>query len=167
MSVVATANSLAREIATKTIYPNATPLIPLSLSFNEGDLLCYDSSAHLIKLPTAETDGATFLGVAPITVVNGKPKAAYVTDVDASVGQPAMPGPQYGSVYYVHLKAGDAVVPGSALYIDATGTVGRNVTSTGTKQIGIYQGPALTAPTGGQQVEMLVGARSPNDTLKF
>jgi len=98
-----------------------------AISFNQGDLLYLDTTAHLVKKITVETQSATFLGVAPVTIVSGKYPSAYNTDVDASVGIPAVPGPEYGSVYECLLKAGDAIVPGQKVYADPA-TAGNGVT---------------------------------------
>lgn len=159
-------NSLARKIATKTVMEDASKFVSSAISFNQGDLLYLDTTNHLIKHLAAETDAVTFVGIAPVTIVSGLYPSIYNTDVDASLKTPALPGPEYGDVHRVNLKAGDAVTPGVALFADpASGN--RNVSITGTKQIGVYQGKALTAPAGGVDVEMLVGCRFPNDTLKF
>lgn len=159
-------NSLARKIATKTVVEDASKFVSSAISFDQGDLLYMDTTNHLIKKLAAETDGATFLGIAPVTIVSGKYPSVYNTAVDASVGTPALPGPEYGDVHKVLIKAGEVLTPGCALYADpATGS--RNVQASGTKQVGVYQGAAQTVPTGGATIEMLVGCRFPNDTLKF
>jgi Uncharacterized conserved protein (DUF2190) len=159
-------NTLARRVATKSIYPDATALVSTAISFAQGDLIFFDDTNNLIKKVTAEADGATILGVAPVTIVSGKFPSIYNTAVDASVAIPHVPGPEYGDVHRMVLKAGDAINPGDKVYIDAA-NLGRGVTITGTKAIGIYQGKALTAATGGTEIEVLIGTRVPDDTLKF
>ena len=159
-------NTLARRIAPKTLLPDIQNVVDSTLSYGEGDLLVFDTTTHKLKLPSAETDGATFVGVSPIQVQLGKPPKVYVTDVDASAAIPAQMGPEYGNAYRLILKAGDAIVPGASVYLDpASGT--QNVSVTGTKAIGVYYGKALTAATGGTVIEVVIGARFPNDTLKF
>lgn len=149
-------NTMQLNVSTRSLFPNAHALISSAISFVQGDLLYLDTTAHLIKKITVETQSATFLGVAPVTVVSGVYPKAYVTDVDASVGIPAIPGPQYGSVFTCKLKAGDAIVPGQLVYADP-GTAGNGVSVTvGTESIGIYQGAALTAATGGTDIGVLI-----------
>jgi hypothetical protein len=170
MGINSTSNSLRRKIGTKTEFADVSgALTPSALSYNEGDFLVYDTTNHCLKLPTLETDGQYVLGVAPITVVNGKPKPVYTTDVDASVAAPAMEGPEYGDIHAVNLKAGDVAAPGVTLYLDPTTLpIGRNVSVTGTKPVGVYTGTAtVTAAAGGTEIEMLVGCAWPTGTIKF
>lgn len=159
-------NTLARRLAPKAIFVDAKPVLDDSVSFNQGDLLIYDVAEGLIRKPTVETEGETFLGIAVVTIVDGRPAGAYTTDVDESASIISVPGPEYGDVHRVILKAGDSIEPGAAVYLDpASGP--RFVSVEGTKAIGIYQGPSLTAATGGTQIEVLIGARYSEDVLKF
>lgn len=159
-------NTLAREVATKTLFVNIASKVDATISFLQGDHLIFDAATKLVRKPTVETEGNTYLGIAPVTIVNGKYPASYNTDVDASVSTPALPGPQYGSVHKVILKAGDAVVEGQTLFLDPASS-SRGVQTAGTKAVGVYQGKALTAAVGGTEVEMLVGTRYPDDSLDF
>lgn len=161
-----TSNTLRRRIATKTLFVDlhAAGLIDSTCSFNQGDIL--GLIAGLVKPLPTEADAEFLLGIAPVKVVSGKLPPAYLSDVDASVGTPAIPGPEYGSVYALTLTAGEVLAPGAEVFADpATGP--QNVQAAGTKAIGIYQGKAITAPVGGAIVEVLVGARALDDTLKF
>lgn len=159
-------NSLARRIATKSFTADASKFVDATISFNQGDLLMLDGADQLIKPLSAETDGEFFVGIAPITIVDGKYPSAYNTNVDASVKTPALAGPEYGDVHSVLIKAGEVLTPGCLLYADPV-TGPRNVQATGTKAVGVYEGAALTVPAGGATIEMLVGMVFPNDTLKF
>lgn len=159
-------NTLARRIAPKTIFPDIQKVVNSSSTWNEGDLLIFNTTTHRIEKPTLETQGSTFVGVSPIQISQGKPPAVYVADVDASAAIPAQMGPEYGNAYRVILKAGDAINPGDSVYLDPTSGA-QNVSVTGTKAIGTYYGAALTAATGGTVIEVVIGARFPNDTLKF
>lgn len=151
-----TSNTMRQRVSTRTLFPNARALIDSTISFTQGDLLYLDTTNHLIKKITVETQSATFLGVAPVTISSGKYAAAYLSDVDSSVGIPAIPGPEYGSTYTCKLKAGDAITPGALVYADP-GTAGNGVTvTTGTEAVGVYQGKALTAATGGTDIEVLI-----------
>lgn len=161
-----TSNTLARRIATKTLFADMKPFVDSSLTCEQGDLLMFDTGTQLIKKLAAETDGEFICGIAPVKITAGKLAHAYTTDVDASVATPALPGPEYGSIYKVILKAGDSLVAGANVFADPV-TGGRNVQAAGTKEIGKYQGAAVTAPAGGLEIEVLIGCRAPNDILKF
>lgn len=159
-------NTLARRVATKTIFVDAKPVLDSSVSFNQGDLLVLDATANLIKKPALETEAATFLGVAVVTIVAGKPAGVYQSDVDASAAIQSVPGPEYGDVHRVILKGGDAIEPGDSVYLDpATGS--RAVSVSGTLPIGIYQGKALTAAAAGTEIEVLIGSRIGGAVLQF
>lgn len=159
-------NTLARRVAPKAVFVDAKPVLDDSVSFNQGDLIVFDTTEGIIRKPTLETEGETFLGVAAVTIVDGRPAPAYLSDVDASLSIISVPGPEFGDVHRVMLKAGDAIEPGAAVYLDpASGS--RFVTVTGTKAIGVYQGKALTAGAAGTEIEVLIGCRYSEDTLKF
>jgi|SRR6267143_7176819 len=160
-----TKNTKVREISDKSIFPDATTVITSTTTFASGDLLVFDDTLNKIVVPTLEADGATFLGVAVVSVTNGHAKDVYTTDVDASVAITSIPGPVYGSVFKSFLKVGDVLNPGDSVFLYPTG--GTNfVQAAGTKAIGIYQGKTVTAVTG-TEVEILYGARHPGDTLRF
>ena len=97
-------NTLARKIATKTLIPDIQAVVTVASSWDQGDLLVFDALNKVIKKPALETEGATFIGISPIKVVDGKPPKAYVTDVDASAAIPAQMGPEYGDMHRVLLK---------------------------------------------------------------
>lgn len=149
----------------KSAFESAISVISAAVTFNQGDLLVFDTSAKLLKVPTSETDGSTFLGIAPVTVVSGKIKSPYVTDVDGSTAITDVPGPQYGVIGNMKLRQGDSFTPGCQVYLDPTYDV-QTVAVTGTKPIGLYQGATVTAGSG-TLGEVLIGCRYPNDTLKF
>ena len=161
-------NTLRRKIATKSLFESALAALSSDVSFNQGDLLYFDTSGKLINTLTQESDAATFLGIAPVTVVNGKIPSPYSTPVDGSRAITEIPGPQYGDVHAVLGKPGDAFTEGCAVYASPTDG-DRYVSVSGTKQIGIYNGAAVTAASSDTPttVECLIGARYPNDVLKF
>jgi hypothetical protein len=159
-------NNITRSVAPKSIFEDAQALLTSSVSFNQGDLLVLDTTNHVLKKPAAEAEGSTFLGVAIVSIVNGKIVSPYNTDVVASQAVQAIPGPKFGVIAKLVLKTGDSINPGDLVYLDpGTGTTG--VTVTGTKAIGIYQGKALASVAAGTQIEVLVGARAGGDILKF
>lgn len=159
-------NNITRSVAPKSVFESALNVISSSVSFNQGDLLVFDDTNNVLKKPALETEGNTFLGVAPVTVVSGKIASPYNTDVVASQAVQDVAGPKFGVVAKLTLKTGITIAPGDLIYLDpATGTDG--VTNTGTKAIGVYQGAAITTSAAGTKVEVLLGARFPEDTLKF
>lgn len=160
-------NRIVRQIGKKSLFPSAQKVISAAVSFNQGDLLVFDDTANLLKVPSAETEGSTFLGIAEVTVVLGKLQSPYTgTAVDASQAISDIPGPAYGVVAKLILKTGDSVNPGDPVYLYPTGGA-QNVSVTGTKVIGVYQGAALASVAAGTQIECLLGCRHPSDSLVF
>lgn len=150
----------------KSIFNDAKAVVTSAVSINQGDFVVFNDTSNILALPAAEAEGSTFLGVMPVTIVNGHMKDVYVTDVDASVAITSIPGPTYGMEFKVILKTGVSISPGDLVYLDpATGT--RGVTNTGTKAIGIYQGAAVASAPAGTEIICLIGARHPADALKF
>lgn len=151
----------------KTLFPSALAVIDSTVSFNEGDLLVFDDTNNRLKVPAAEAEGSTFLGIAEVTVVSGKLASPYLgTAVDAANAISDIPGPAFNVVCKLTLKTGDTIAPGDDVFLDpATGTSG--VTVSGTKAIGTYQGPAVASAPAGTIVEVLLGCRAKNDVLKF
>lgn len=151
----------------KSLFPSALKVVTSAVSFEQGDFLVFDDTNNRLKVPAAEAEGSTFLGIAEVTVVSGKLATPYTgTAVDAANAISDIPGPAYNVVVKAVSKTGDAWAPGDAVYLDpATGTAG--VTVSGTKAIGTYQGAVIASATAGQQIEVLIGCRHPNDTLKF
>lgn len=158
-------NKIARRVATNTIFADIKNLIGASSTWNQGDLLIYDTTLKIVAKAAVQSDGANFLGVSPVTIVSGKIPSAYVTDSDAALGIASIPGPEFGDEYFVNLKAGDSVVPGQALYL-APLTGANYVSVTGNKQVGVYIGPALTAVSGGSEIVAKMFAAFPDGTLK-
>lgn len=161
------ANNIVKEIAPKSLFDDAKAMTSTTEDFNQGDLMVFDSTNKVIKKAALEADGATFLGVAVVTVVDGKVKSPYQgTAVDAAQALVTIPGPKYGVVAKLTLKTGEALAVGGLVYLDpATG--GDGVAASGTKAIGIYQGPAISSAYAGQKIEVLLGCRFPADALMF
>lgn len=159
-------NTIVRSVAPKSVFEDATDLHSSTIDYDQGDFLVYDAATQLLKKPTLETEGVTMLGIGPQTIVDGQPKSPYQgTAVDASQKTPRLVGPTYGVVARCVAKTGDTFLRGGLVYLDpATG--GRGVSSAGTKAIGVYQGEQVTA-VAGQEIECLIGARYPGDTLQF
>ena len=87
------------------------------------------------------------------------------------VGVMAVNGPIYGNSYFMTIKTSDTLAPGAYVYAYPTGGVGyvsATAAATSTQPIGVYIGhTTVTSAAAGTQIECLIGARFPNDTLKF
>jgi hypothetical protein len=142
----------------KSLFDSALPLLNSSVSYNQGDLIAYDSGSDVLKAVAGSGDSANFLGVAVNTVVNGLPKQAYQgTAVDASTGPSDMEGPVYGVVCSLYLTNGNAFVPGGKVYLT---TDAQTVTSTqpgSESAIGIFVGPAITPASSGVKGDVKIG----------
>lgn len=138
-------NRIVQSIAPKSLFPECSVVVDSSVSYNQGDLLALISGK--IAAVTAEADGASFLGIAPQTVVSGKPKAVYSgTAVDAAQAIEALAGPVFGVVAKLKLKVGDSFTPGALVYCTAVDA--QTVSITGTHPIGTFQGAAVTGAAG-------------------
>lgn len=154
-------------MAPKEVFEDLQGKVAATTTYYTGDLLCWDSTNHIVYLPSSETNGSTFLGISDVSVVSGTIKQTYTgTDV-SSVPSYEIKGPTYGVYAQLTLKTGDSLAIGDYVYLDpASGT--SNVQASGTKPIGIYVGnAAVSSAAAGTQVVCLLGARFPNDTLKF
>lgn len=158
-------NRITREIAKNSLFASALKVISSAVSFNQGDLLVFDDTANLLKVPAAEAEGSTFLGIAPVTVVAGKLKYPYTTDVDASQAISDVPGPVFGVEAKMLLKVGDTFNPGDNVYLSPADGA-QVVSSAGTKAIGVYVGATVTAVSGSEG-NVRIGCRHPGDALKI
>ena len=150
-------NRITRSVSPKSVYESAINVIDATVSFNQGDILCLDSG--LLKAVAADADGATVLGVAQATISSGKvvgPYAGLATSAAQAIEDIA--GPVYGVVVRMKLKSGDSFVPSGAVYACAVDA--QTVSSAGSNQIGIFQGPAITAGSSSEG-EILIGAKTP------
>jgi len=155
-------NRIVQSVAPKSLFPEASVVVDATISYNQGDILFLSSG--LITPVVAEASGATVLGIAPQTVVLGKPRSAYSgTAVDAAQAIEALAGPVYGVVAKLKLKVGDSFTPGALVY--ATAVDAQTVSITGTHPIGIFQGVAVTAVSGSEG-PVLLGAIA-NSVLQF
>lgn len=159
-------NSLKRKVARNTVIADATPVINVSLSYNQGDLLILNSSTHLLALPVAESDGANFVGISPVTIQNGKVASALT--FDNATASCSIPGPEYGDEHEVILSSGQTVHAGDSVYLDPTNGT-RNVQASGSNIIGTYtgaEGASVTGATGGSPITCKIFSRYPGNTLK-
>lgn len=147
-----------------SVFPDAVKVIDSTTSWNQGDLLRFDEAANLLKPIALEAEASTFVGIADCTLVLGKPKSPYQgTAVDASQGVVPVVGGVHGVVAKLTAKTGDAFNPGDLVFAVAADP--QQVSSAGTKAIGVYLGGVIAAATAGQQVECKLGHRFPGDTL--
>lgn len=145
----------------RTLFMSALPVLTTAVSFNQGDLLAYDTVNHRLKA-AATGDGANILGVAPVTIVNGLAPSPYQgTAVDASQGISDIAGPQYGVVASFTLDTGSTLQPGAPVYLSVNGPqYVSTVQGGGTdKYVGLYVGPAVTSSAAGTKGDVLVGCR--------
>lgn len=144
----------------KSLFESALPVLSVAVSYNQGDLLAFDTSAKVLKV-AGTGDSANFLGVAINTVVNGLPKSPYPgTAVDASQGASDMGGPVYGVVASLYLTSGDAFVLGAPVYLTSDPqTV--TVTQPGSAPyIGLFVGQqAITPAATGTKGDIQLGLR--------
>jgi len=164
-------NNTTKQVAQKQLLPDIKAFVSSSTNFTQGDHQILDPSTYLVRAPTAESEAQYYLGYAAIDAASGKPLSPYPgTAVDAAAAIPSMPGPLFGNVASYTLKTGDSINPGANVYVylPGSGTLpNQYVSSTGTKPIGMYEGAAITSAASGTLINVLIGARYPNDTLKF
>lgn len=162
-------NRVTRTVNLAQVVPDAFNFVGAASNWNQGDLLCLDTSTHLIKPLSSAADSQTFLGIAVNTVVNGTLKSSYQgTAVDAAESPVSMSGPCSGVVGKMKLHTGDSVNPGDLMYhslADDVQTVTVTAPSAASHALGVYQGAAITSAPAGTQVEVQLGHRYPADTL--
>lgn len=154
----------------RSMFPSALPVLSTAVNYNQGDLLCYDGSNHVL-IGAATGNFANFLGVAINTVVNGLPKSPYQgTAVDASEAASDMGGPLFNVVVSVTLDTGGSLAPGAPVYISSVGF--QNVAATdpsSADSIGIYTGQqgTISGSAAGLKIDVLLGARYAMTGLHF
>lgn len=162
-------SKITRSMAPKQIFADLTGKVAATTNFTTGDLLCWDSTNNIVYLPTAEANGSTFLGISDSAVVNGVLQGPYtgITDNNSAIPSYVIPGPFYGVYAKATLKTGDSLAVGAVVYLDpASGA--QNVSASGTKAIGVYEGAsAISSAAAGTVIEFAVMARYPLDTIKF
>ena len=102
-------NRIVRSVQKGTLFASAKKLVDSTSDWNQGDLLIFDDTNNVIRKAATEAEGATFLGIAEQSVVDGKLLAPYSTDVDASIAASEIPGPAHGVVAKLVLKTGAAL----------------------------------------------------------
>lgn len=159
-------NNIVREVALKSIFESALPVLSTAVSYNQGDLLSYDATNNVLKPVTGNGDSTFILGVARQTVLNGVTKSPYTTAVDASQAIEDVAGPAYGVVASLKLASGQNYTPGLPVYL--TTTDAQTVTSaSGGSSIGLFQGRAIVSAATGLSGDVLVGARYGKTDIGF
>ena len=162
---MAAKNNIKKEIAPRSIFSDVGGLVTNTTSWEQGDILVFDSIAHKVKAASVEADGLTVLGCALQSIINGVEKGPYtgVTDNAASIKSGAISGPLYGNEVELNVLAGETLNPGDLVYISDAKTI----KASGTKAIGIYIGSkVITAAAAGQVALCLIGSRFPADSLR-
>src|SRR5881394_728296 len=80
----------------KFMLESAKPFLSTAVSFNQGDLMYLDTSAHLIKRVAASANAATFLGVAVVSVASGQLVGPYTGLTPVTPAIQDCSGPAYG-----------------------------------------------------------------------
>jgi len=160
-------NNIVREIAPKSLFESAKAVLSADVTYNQGDLIAFDTSAKVLKVAgTADIDN--LLGVARQKIVEGVQASPYQgTDVDASQAIDDCAGPVYGVVAFMTLKTGDAFAAGDKVYLTADP---QTVTSTDPgsgKHCGVYQGGTVASAAAGQVGDILIGARYSLGAINF
>lgn len=160
-------NNVKFSVRLSSVFEDVVPsLIPTDSkgTWNQGDLLVWDSVNQLVRVASDEASMVTFLGVARQSLVTGQPIQPYTT-LSTAPARENVAGPQFGGVFNFYLKTGDTFTAGAPVYAYTAG--GNNyITSGGTKAIGVFQGPTVTA-SAGDVGSALIGHRYPNDSLQF
>lgn len=152
---------------TKSLFPDAQNVVSALSTWNQGDIVFLDPADKLLKQITTGEDGTNVAGIASNSIVAGKIVGPYSGLTDVTEGAGSISGPDYGAVFSMKLKSGDTFTHGGAVYPSQGVGQTREVTSVAgaLKQIGIYQGPTVTAGATSEG-ECLIGARANNDSLK-
>lgn len=149
-------NRITRSPQPQVVFPDMINGVSSSTDILQGDLCVLAS--NLVRKVTTGDLGTSFLGIAQVTIEDGKIPAPVTTDVAASQAIVSIPGPVAGVVAKLVLKTGDAIAFGAPVYLDgASGAY--HVTATQPMSgvaIGYYQGGTIASATAGQQIEVLL-----------
>lgn len=154
-------DSIVRGGPGKSVFEDGKAAVSSASTWNQGDFLYLDTTAHVMKSVTATGNAATILGVADCSVTAGKLVGPYdgLTAVNASSQSPGFTGPKYGVVSNKTLKTADAFNIGDKVYL-ADGLDAQSVSSTDPgdhNYVGIFQGPSTVASAAaGQQGQILI-----------
>jgi len=150
-----------------TLFQSGKSAVDASSTWNQGDLITFNTSAHALRRVASTADGLTCVGIADNVVTNGKLAGPYdgLTAVDAAQVTPDFVGPKYGVVASMVLVTSGAFHCGDKVYLQDGGdsqTVGP--TGGDSNYVGIYVGTTIASAAAGQQGPILLGARYPAAT---
>lgn len=150
----------------KSVFEDGKAASGATSTWLQGDLICLDTSTHVLRRVAATADSATFVGVSDNVVTAGKLAGPYdgLTAVDASQKSPGFVGPKYGVVAAMTLKTSDAFNIGDKVYLaDTLNCQTVSVTDPGDHNyVGIFQGPsAVASATAGQTGNILINSVYP------
>lgn len=162
------ADRIVRSDLGQSLFDDIKAVVSSSVTWKQGDLLSFDTSAHVLKLVAATSDAANFVGIADNYITSGKLVGPYdgLTPVDAAQSGPYAIGPKFGVVASLKLHTGDAFNPGNKVYL-SNGDDSQTVTVTDpgdANYIGIFVDAAVASAASGQQAKIKIGARYPSAT---
>lgn len=168
-AATSSSNRIKVSVQAKTMF-NDGQIAAGTNSWKQGELLCYDTSAHTLRVVAATTDAETLVGISDNEVKSGKIAGPYdgLTAVDGAQSGPKFAGPKFGVLASLTLKAGDAFRPGDKVYlVDGADTSTVSITDPGLtghtgNYVGIFQGALVASAAAGQQGDVLVGCRYPS-----
>lgn len=139
-------NRIVRSDNMFAILEDIGNMLDATVDINEGDLCYFDDANNLVKATDGTAGhGALFLGISPVTIVDGKLQSPYQgTAVDASEKGSGIPGPRAGVTAKLKLKSGDTFNPGDVVYLSATDAQTVQSVANG-DSIGIYLGKTVVA----------------------
>jgi len=168
MAISAATSSVDRIIRSKanngkSLFEDGKAGVSSSSTWYQGDLICYDTSSHILRVVASTADAANVVGIADNQVSSGKLYSPYagLTNVDAAQVSPGFVGPKYGVVASMKLHTGDTLAFGQKVYLsdgDDTQTVGASAVGS---VIGMYVGSGITSAPAGSQVPVLIYANYP------
>lgn len=153
----------------KSLFDSGKYAVDASSTWNQGDLIMFNTTAHALRRVAATGDAATFVGIADNQVTAGKLAGPYdgLTAVDAAQVSPQFVGPKFGVVASLVAKTSDAFNVGNKVFL-VDGGNSQQVTVTDPSDgnyIGIYVGNgAIASATAGQQILVKLGSRYPQAT---
>lgn len=146
-------------------FEDGLTFVTTSITWNQGDFLCFDTSAHTIRRVAATGDAATIIGIAQQGITSGVVDGPYQGLATTNAPR-AFVGPCYGVTAYRILKTGDAFNPGVKVYLADGGTT-QTVSSTDPgdgNYVGLYDGLAVSSAAAGQTGFVKIGCRYPTAT---
>jgi len=160
------ANNITRSVSAASVFESSINVISSACTWNQGDMLYFDTGTGLIKPVASEANGQYFLGVARQAIVSGVEPQPYTTLTSGAQAIVDIGGPLYGVVAVMSLLAGDSFTPGCLVYAGPSDSNAQTVQVAGSYAVGVYQGVAITAAAS-DQGEVYFGHRYPGNVLSF